>query len=218
MTTNIVPVNAWGANVVVPQDLEPATAASLAVFVQELANRAEYLRQRLPGANPPANLIRLTKTGYNAVFQIGTTVWTQGAFNSGALLYNVVNAAQEFYIPLDLVPGQIVRGYGMYVNGGSAHAGIPATKPKIDLVKSFTTYPASVGTTNLPQMSALDTTTDPTAVLATYNVVHAVSSGAVAFTVASGDSWALRVYGEGGANSLPSVTSIAGFYVDISGA
>lgn len=218
MTTAIVPVNAYGASLLIPQDLEPANAASIALYVQEIANRLEYIRQRVVGANPVANLLRLTKSAYQAVQQTGTTVWTQGAFNSGALLYNVVNAAQEVYIPLDLVPGQIIRGYGMYVNGGSAHVGVPATKPKIDLVKAFPTYQATIGGFNLPSMSAQDTTSDPTAVLATYDKVHLVASGAIALTVAAGDSWALRVYGEGGANSLAGVTSIAGFYVDISGA
>lgn len=191
MTVPITPVNAFGASLVIPADGEPANSASILQYVQELANRVEYVRQRVPGATPigaPINL-RVPLLG----LPVTPANWSW--FASGGPFYQTtVNTPQEIYLPLpSLVPGVQIRGYQVTINPAGAHAGMPGAKPQVRLFRQPNN--TLIGNT-------VSTTVDPSAILGTYETYHDIAGTGLTEVVASGFQYYLIFRNEFGANAL----------------
>lgn len=204
MTTAIVPVNAYGVSLSIPADGEGVSSASVALYVQEIANRLEFIRQRVPGANPVANLMNVARPMGEAVIAAGSTVWQINFTASTCSVVNnlAVSVGEVFLLNLDkLVPGAIIRNFSAIARGAAAHAALPAVMPKIELVKcDFTAY---LGGAAAPAFTVIDTQADTSASTAAYQLSHLISKTLAApETVGVNTSYALRMTGESGANSL----------------
>lgn len=189
MTVPITPVNAFGASLVIPADGEPANSASILQYVQEIANRIEYVRQRVPGATQigsPINL-RVPLQG----FAITPANWA----NANAPFYNVtVNTSTELWLPLPaLAPGVQIRSYQVTINPIGGHAGMPATKPQVRLFRQPNN--TLIGTT-------VSSTVDPSAILGTYETYHDIAGTGLTEVIATGFQYYLVFRNEFGANAL----------------
>lgn len=197
MTTPITPVNAWGATLSIPQDLEPANSASIALYVQELANRLEYLRKRMPGASATADALRVLtplatgiQNGANYVYQVSATPG-----NFPFVLQSSLGSTPMFFPVAGLFPGATIKTIYMRYTSVTLRAGLPAVMPRIELAS----YDRS---TAAPAETVLANAIDPSVSAALYQTVHDVTVNLGAPEVVSpAKLYFLKVFGESGANS-----------------
>lgn len=221
MTVNIVPVNAYGATLPIPADGEPANSASIAQYVQEIANRLEYLRQRTPGANPPANLIRVI---IPIVESAQGTGWTYGRSTNGTQLLSPylqnsdVALQRECAVQVPWLPvGIIIRAFGCVMQAATTHAALPANMPTLSLC-AYSIAAGYVGAAAEPfgpPETIIDSQIDTSPNIAAYNIGHVVSKSLTKI-VAAGEFYQIKWRNESGANSQTGNT-IRSFYIDISG-
>jgi hypothetical protein len=218
MTVLVTPTNGpWSATLNVPADGESVNSASVVGYMQEVANRLEYLRQRTPGANPVANLIELFPEIETANLS-GVTDWilssvgALGGFPTYATLLQqaIAQTAVKVSFPLDkfLRTGMIIRAMSVDFNGKTGHAALPATRPTLYLHK----FPRSTGTAyasfytpgNLIPATLIDSQADLSANTAAYEVMHSISKTLAAPETVDLANWTylLSIGGEYGANAL----------------
>jgi hypothetical protein len=212
MTVLVTPTNGpWAATLNIPADGESVNSASVLAYVQEVANRLEYLRQRVPGANPVANIIDRV-----VAVEMGTPAfaadWVLNAGQGVAALYpayrQIAQAAATGGPVFDLDPvllnGQIIRTMAADVVAKNGHAGLPGTMPSLRLLKVSrgvgTAYAAIGGLA----ATLVDTQNDTSPNTAAYELVHTISKTlAVPETVDLVNySYRLQCNGEYGANWL----------------
>lgn len=197
MTVPITPVNAWGASLSIPSDLEPATSASLALFVQELANRLEYLRKRVPGASATADALRLItplatgiQNGANYTYQVSATPG-----NFPFMAQTSLGSTPVFFPIPGLFSGAVIKTIYMRYSSVTLRAGLPAVMPRIELASydRSSAAPAETIIQNAPDISAS---------AAVYQTAHDVSINLVSPEVVNpAKLYFLKVFGESGANS-----------------
>jgi hypothetical protein len=201
MTTVIVPVNTFGAALSIPADGEGVSSASVALYVQEIANRLEFIRRRTLGAQDVSTAISLRLDASQAQLFNGTANYRlSAALGTAPTVDNlVVSATETFLVPFPyLVPGVVIRGFGGLYRGAGAHAALPAVMPKVELV-SFTALPGGAAT---PTLTAVDSQSDTSGTTAALQLAHYVSKTVAPITVADPVMYMLRMTGESGANSL----------------
>jgi hypothetical protein len=215
MTTAIVPVNAWAASLSIPQDLEPANSASIALYVQELANRLEYLRSRLPGATAPANAIDRFPALNSGYIQSSVTDWSPNAFASSNVygyVWQQIAVAQtqaRVQIPLDplLQTGMVIKAMSIDYCGRN-HGALPVTMPLLELYKlprglvAYSNYflPGGGGSV---AATLIDSQVDTSGSVVAFESLHAVSktlAAAEAVDLAN-FSYVLAFKGEYGVNA-----------------
>lgn len=203
MTTAIVPVNAYGASLSIPADGEAVSSASVLLYMQEVANRLEFLRQRLPGANPVANILNIGRFAADAIILPSSTVWARSFSNVFAPVVNnlVLSSTEVFLMPIPLVAGTVIRNFAAIARGAGAHAGLPAVMPKVELVKLDGL--GYLGAAVAPSYTSVDNQSDTSGTTAAYQVAHLITKTLGApQTVGVNEAWALRMTGESGANAL----------------
>jgi hypothetical protein len=94
-----------------------------------------------------------------------------------------------FYVPA----GSVITSVSVYVDPNSGHGALPATMPMLQLMELD---PATSGSVQI------DATSDTTAVIATYEAPHTITSPVLNYTVSAARLILARVYGEYGANSV----------------
>lgn len=208
MTLVVTPTNGpWASTLSIPADGEAVSSASVLGYMQEVANRLEFLRQRTPGANPVANLLEIVYPtasglpGYAADWSQTVAgiipVWRQGASvaATGGPLYCLDNRLQQ---------GMSIRGMAGDIVGKNGHGALPATMPTVRLLK----FARSIGTAAAtyiasgPAMTVVDTQSDLSANVAAYEVVHVVTKTLASPEVVDLANWNyfLQLNGEYGAN------------------
>jgi hypothetical protein len=183
--------------------------------------------------NPPGvmgrGLARWIKAAHDAVFGLRAgdfTTWSRPVqciapaaltkwdavadATIGLALAQVTADSTPLYLQLPL-PG--IAGYikqvGITVNGGAGHGALPATKPRLRLIRS------SVNTgivTDNEVAGANDSSVDVTA----YQQLHTIvlTGLSIAVTPAAGSLWTyLKVTGESGASSINGEFKIGGVFV-----
>lgn len=203
MTTVIIPVNAYAASLSIPADGEGVSAASVALYVQEIANRLEFIRQRTPGTNPSTNIMNVGKPAGDSLLTAGSTVWQANFTASSTPVINnlVISSTEVFICPIFLAAGTVIRNFSAILRGAGAHVGLPAVMPKIELVKLD--YAGYIGAGVAPPYAAVDSQSDISGTTAAYQLAHTVSKTLAApQTVGANEAWALRMTGESGANAL----------------
>lgn len=198
MTTPIVPVATWGASLLVPQDLEPANAASLALFVQELANRIEYAKLNTPTLAPTGTPIRLpvqiSSVGANSNWVITGT--------PAPLATTLFTGANPLLLPLPpLVAGCLIRSFNVVFIGATGHGGLPATMPKVELVNYNSS--AVLGSAGALPETILDSQVDTSPNVAAFQLWHNIGKtlgSPAAYNPTA--AWYLKVTSETGANAL----------------
>lgn len=218
MTVLITPANGpWAATLNIPADGEAISSVSVLGYMQEVANRLEYLRQRVPGANPVANLIRQQKSPGSAVLVTASTTWVVSTASNipGVLTQiSIAPGTESVFIPLDgLIAGQVIRAFNVTTKGAGGHAALPAVMPKVDLVKYDLS--AAIGGVSLAT-TTVDTQTDVAANTAALQVYHAIGKTLAApETVLANVIYGLRITGESGANSVAGANYV-GASIDVS--
>ena len=213
MTVLVTPTNGpWAATLNIPADGETINSAGVLAYVQEIANRLEFLRQRVPAAVPNAGPMTIGKPMGEALIAAGSTNWQVNfTASSGPVVNNlVITSTEVFLLTLDqLVPGSVIRTFNALLRGAAAHAALPAVMPKVELVKyDLTTV---LGTGTAPGWTVVDTVSDTAASTAAYQLNHLITKTLAApQTVGVNDVWALRMTGESGANSLVGLQWVAG--------
>lgn len=219
MTVLVSPANGpWAATLNIPADGEAVNSASVLGYIQEVANRLEYLRQRTPGANPVANVIELFPEAEsfdcNPLF---TTDWVisfvgsgGGSPGYGTVLQNAIaQPAVRVSTSIDrfLRTGMIIRAMSVDFCGKAGHAALPATMPVVRLYK----FPRSIGVAHSSFYSPgggitatlIDTQSDTSANAAAYQVLHTISKTITPETVdLSSWTYLLSVGGEYSTNAL----------------
>lgn len=205
MTVTITSVSTPpAATLVIPADGESVDSASVALYVQTLANSVEYLRLRTRG-NADQQRFRVPLdigNSYGGVWMkvnpLGGTIgegrpgWACGSNTSGILTFMITHL---------LPPWGIIQGASCLFDGGAGHGALPANKPSLSLVKWATDFgnPTSYTTPGTIIQTKVDTATSVPA----YEAVHSILLDPVAETINT-DSWdyGLQVVSESGANAL----------------
>lgn len=112
---------------------------------------------------------------------------------------NTAQAAITIDHELDLIPGDILDGVDVWsYHDGTPHGALPATMPNIRIWKA--PHNATLGSTVALGAAAVD---DPSASVAAYEAMHAVSITGLAHTVEANARYFLRYTSEDGANDEP---------------
>jgi hypothetical protein len=182
--------------------------------------------------NPPGvmgrGLARWIKAAHNAILGIrpgNTAVWflpTQGLapanatwaiITDGSLgpsLAQISSTPTPLYlgIPLPGITG-LIKEIGAYVTGGAGHSGLPATMPRLRLIRTS----ISGGTTTHNELAGVN---DPSASLGAYQQQHTIvlTGLTVPVTPPAPSAWTyLNFTGETGANALSGEFKLGGLYV-----
>lgn len=123
--------------------------------------------------------------------------------NFGGYLQNDITDVGELLFPFPRFSFGKIDQLHIVVDGrdgtfGSAHAGLPATMPKLAL-KTLT---AVAGNTNKSTGAVGATATDSSASAAAYDTVHLISKTGLAHAVLADTAYWVSVTGEAGANAL----------------
>lgn len=201
MTVTITPANGpWAVPLVIPADGETINSASVLQYMQEVANRLEFLRRRVLGAADVANQVTYRLDASQAQLFNGTANYRIScALGTAPTVDNLVLSATEtFLVPFPILPGSLIRGFSALHRGAAAHAALPAVMPKIELV-SVSWFPGG-GVT--PTVGVVDTQADTSASTAALQAAHYISKTIAPITVVDPTMYFLRMTGESGANAL----------------
>ncbi len=193
MPGTVTPVNAWTA-IQYPLNAELADSASVLLIAQGAANSLTYLREGIPGKATSYELsVPLFVHGQvlNRFIPIADGGWLQNDITSAGTII--------FHLPVPRF-GKIDQVHlecdGRDGTFGSAHGGLPATKPTLNLLKAT----ATPGNTNVTKGS-LGSATDASASAANYDTCHLISITGLAHTILADTSYWVTVTGEAGANA-----------------
>lgn len=182
-------VNITGGNTfttpVGPAAGDPRNASSVVTMGQGLADRDVYLKTRLEGiiganGTPTTRAMPTTPEAAPADWAVSNMVWT-----------NLI-VGRVIAIPLDLPHGATLTGLSVWL-GVTGHANLPANMPSIQVKKKT----AGGTVTNIGA-----STVDPSALVATYNAVHAIAiSGLSEVIDLSTYRYTVELTAESGTNS-----------------
>lgn len=177
--------------VTVPDPGDARTAASVGGPFQNVTNRTEYLRQRIPAG--------LSVTWQRPMTGVALDAGTGGLWARVGSLWvqSDVTGLATMYVDLDLPYNVTLDAVRLYLNGngagGGAHAGLPATKPTLTFNKLDTTASNSVVSTV--------TVTDAPGSLGAYETTHQVALTGMALFVDPAYRFQVKITGEAGANA-----------------
>lgn len=190
----LVPVDAYAANVTVPDDGDAKSAASVEVPFQALTDRVHHARTRLVesvGGVLPIPLVASANIGarFTAWYSAGiplTPWWQSSVADAGNLVIPIANRIGCQMTQIEL------RCTGLLTAG--AHAGNVGTMPAISL---YSVDSAAGGASAL-----VATQIDPTTVAGgTYEVMHSITLAGLASTFNATTTFFLTITGEAGANA-----------------
>ncbi len=195
MPTAVSETDTYTAALQVPNDGEDVNQASLlSNFVQGLGNRTLHLKNKTPGVGATYQIeIPLGSASLN--------IGTRFAFLESALLWQQTSVADggALYFPLPLMAAYgTLKEVHLIVDGGSTHGGVPATKPKITIMRNV----ATIGAASITAPASVGTATDSSASVGSYELVHAISVTGLAVVPTDINTHWLKVEGETGANSV----------------
>lgn len=201
MAHGLTESDTFDATVTVPDDGDTSNVNSVNTAFQALANRTNYLRNRLFGGGSPVNvpLAFIENASSRFIFRQGK--WSQGDVTDGGGLW----------LPLPFTGGSctgvIVSVNGDWLSAGT-HAGLPATMPAVELFKSDGT--ASALPTSLGSQS--DTSGSVGAYEATHDIELTISAESITDDVAL---W-VKVTGEASTNALAGRLGVLGLKAKVS--
>jgi hypothetical protein len=204
MSKDLTPIPQYVA-IHVPEGGDPRTAASVEVGFQGCADSLEFLKNHVPGAalDPiAADLTFMANAGsrfdYAETFIVQTSV-----ADAGQLIL-------EVKIPKGAVK---IQSYIMEIHGhqggGSAHSAMPATKPKITLLRQ----PIAGGPAVIVGAGPI---TDLTSSHTVYDTRHDVGEAGVNHTIVANSRYFLSIEGETGANSQANSLGIMNAFIGVS--
>lgn len=213
MATALTPVNQWDANMIVPDDGDTRSAASVTapgVGFQVAANRLLYLRNRL--VNAVGGTVRLPMNIKYRNLNAGTPyldyISAAGGV-SGQVSQNDVTASGIVWFEIPYVFGASLTLVGMTWDGtfdaGGPRAGLPGTMPTI----SLRTLDATTGAA-----ATVGTATDASINVAAYELPHEVTLAVAPQVFTPTTVYGLRVTGEAGVNAL-ALSAILRLYATI---
>lgn len=207
MPHNLTETPTRGSPVSVPDPGDARTAASVDGPFQTLANRVAYLE-----ANGDAcRDFNLQMPIESAV--LDSLVGGNWVYTNGFWWQTDVAAAAKLWIPLRLPVGATLTTVTVFLSGATlagaaAHAGVPATKPKITLKASF---PSSDTTTTLG--TVIGTATDGSASVGAYDTAHTITISGLSEVVTGSKRYAVALEGENGANAAANKLACFGLAV-----
>jgi hypothetical protein len=207
--------DSFAAAVTVPDDTDAASAASVGLPFQNLADRSRYLKNRALGARGGVLPVNLASPLINSHHDYSAGVhfvcpcagpltpihgcWTQtDVGNAGLLAYDITS--ELFAAGLE---GAHVTAVTATIDGDLAsatppHAALPATMPIVRL-RVLTVATAAIATAF--------TASDPTAVVATYDASHSFSAVGDVIVV-QGFRYIVEFLGEAGGNAETGMTLV----------
>lgn len=177
----------------VPEDGDDANASTVQIPFQESLNQLAFLRKRIIGASEdiivvPVHIMNgYTSGGWsiNHTSTIGTI--------STAFMYWLSSSATavQFIVPVYGVPGfGRIREVGVYLEGATGHAGLPATMPKVELIKFVDSTTTLVGEQS-------DTSANTTA----YEARHSILLSGLTHSIDPLAAYFIRFTNEGSTNA-----------------
>lgn len=189
MPSTITEADTYTATLSVPTDGESANSASLlTTFAQGLANRANFTKKRVIGA----------ETGDILQVPLNTLINTSSRFTYGAPTVSswkqtdVTSVGLLAFEPQRPKVGIKITGFRAHVRGAGGHAALPGTMPRLffyrDSLSGGAGFSASVS----------DTSANTTA----YQARHVIEKLDLSETISADYKYTLTFEGEAGANSL----------------
>lgn len=221
MPYSLTPSDTFSANVQVPNNGEPADQAAWAIGAQPLDNRTTYLRNRIPAASATGLEIEIPLIPADP----SSGAWPDWDFASaglysyfGFLTQSSVAIAAPIRFRLSGLPrfpANItgIRARMIGANGATTHSAVPATVPRIQLIR----YPL---TSNQPAGTTVAEVQKTFANVAEYNAAHDVTTvvaGALPALIDPTQMYHLYVTGETGTNSVANALLLMGLYVTLQG-
>lgn len=194
-----------------PNESQLGAANQIGVMGRRLAAWIRYTHERLLGFRAGTTTIYLPLM---PVFHTPpATKWDVTIDGTlGRVLTMIDNDLTPVYLalPLPAIAG-VIKEVGVYVIGGAGHAGLPATRPRVRLIRPGN--PAGVWADT--ELAAAD---DPSASVGAYQGVHTISLTNLNVVVqpSAPSVWTyLHVTGESGANSIDGEFKMKGIYVNV---
>ncbi len=178
------------SSVIVPDDALIGSTNVFKELATKLGNRTKYLRERVAGAG----------SGYSVGVPLCAPVQnTSNRFSSNgqAWLQTDVTSAGTLRFHMPLPDFGKMTALTLTVDGGSAHGALPATMPRIALIK----IAHIVGNASISE-TTIATLTDASANVAAYELIHTISITGLSETLSVNADWLIVIEGETGANSL----------------
>lgn len=199
MPSNITPVSAWTTPLTGPANGDPVdggTGGAPFDMGQKLANRIEFLKDHVVAAADES--IRIPFIAMNLVD--GTTVTAGWGFAQAGSAYaiNQVSAAAAYILFVELLQPKscTLTSITATLAGASGHGGLPATMPKVTLMRQDT------GSLSAP--TSVATATDTSGSVGVYEAIHTVSLTGLSEVLAfdSGSRYYLKIEGEASTNAI----------------
>jgi hypothetical protein len=220
VTVNFSDVTAQFTGVLTPDPARfPATGVNnpLGFAIKRVMSNLRMLRryswgtgesnQFFPVASPP-----VMETSGSGGYQtpgsnaLGTRYWTAQLYGTGSVAWqqlDVANPAGLIWNIVGLPPTGTISFMGLMVKGAGAHAGLPATMPKMEL------YSTVIGSgSSTLQATVTDTSANTTA----YQSEHLTSVGSLSVVIAQNTLYSLIVSGESSTNALVGLR-VSGLYL-----
>lgn len=201
MAHNLTPSGSYTADVPVPDPGDARTAASVIQFAQPLTDRVDYLRTRAFGAKD-GSFIVLPIVQMRVGPEGGNWTWIGGPASGTPFWWNQSDVSAATSLTLELGGGLVPAGITItqvraIVIGstGAAHAGLPATKPKLYFEEYDVPNGISAG-----QVTYTVNVTDPSGTQAAYDAQHNVDL-TVSRLLNAQKRYAIVFRGETGANA-----------------
>jgi hypothetical protein len=195
MPVNITPVDAWPTNLQVVQDGDNVSQAQRTVVMQDYADAATFLRNRVVGAGPGVVDIPVPLIPSPQGSTFDATKWSTGT-TAPLEQDSVTNPGLLVVVELPWFRGAELVSVTLYYRGDGSHgAGVPANPVQLDVIdRTISATGGGVQVATTTDAPAFGTDIDAG------RTVVATPASPVAF--ASDNNFAAQIVGENGANAF----------------
>lgn len=203
MPHTYTPSGTRNATITLPDDGDAANVASINTPMQQLSEEVELIAQHVPGGS----------VGTSTAFQVPLNIFANASDRfavGGVGLIEQVNVTDAggvlFWVPTVMTCK--ITAVRMAWKGAPAHANLPGTMPKIELLRF---------NSNSNTYTSIGSQTDPSGATVAYQANHNVDLTGLAEVVSSQNYWYyLSITGEAGANALQG-SFLSGLWVYLQG-
>jgi len=209
MPANIVPVDAWPANLKVAADGDAVSQATRTTVQQTYADAVTYLHGRSVEAVGGDYQVPIVPT---SMYPAGWTQRWEWRTASNGWMNRDTAGADAIMIPLPPMLGASISSVTMYLDGDAGgagpHGGLPGTMPTISLYQ--------IAADAALMLSLVGTATDNSANVAAYEALHEVTYSPGAAQVFSHiKQYAVTITGETGANAINFALGLMGLKMTV---
>jgi hypothetical protein len=195
-----------------PNESKLGASNQIGVMGRRLAAWIRYTHDRILGLRPGTTTIYLPLI---QVIPAPAAKWDRigsDVLLGDPALAQIANDSTPLYlaIPLPSFSG-VIQSIGVYCNGGAGHGGLPATMPRLRLMRPVT----GIGVITHTEIAAVN---DGSATVGAYQSIHSITLSSLGYAIqpTPPSLWTyLKLTGESGANSIGGEFKISGLFVNV---